>query len=86
MQEEKKNKEKHAKERAKTNKIEEKSEKKLVEIKENGSGVVPKKQAGEKALGLAGMRDRVEALGGVLCVESGIDCGTTIRIKLPLNG
>jgi PAS domain S-box-containing protein len=77
---------KHAKASAITINIAAPSDQLLIAISDNGCGFVPQQQSGAKAFGLAGMRDRVEALGGELCVESGIDCGTTIRIKLPLNG
>jgi signal transduction histidine kinase len=38
-----------------------------------------------KGSGLAGLRDRVEALGGSIDVSSPIDHGTVIRVRLPLD-
>ena len=35
--------------------------------------------------GLVGLRDRVEALGGRLWVQSAIEAGTTVRAELPLG-
>jgi signal transduction histidine kinase len=37
-------------------------------------------------LGLRGMRERVEMLGGTLLVDSSAAGGTTVRAKLPLEG
>ncbi|MFT5533455.1 MAG: signal transduction histidine kinase [Burkholderiaceae bacterium] len=57
----------------------------LVAISDNGCGFVPQQQFGPEAHGLTGMQERVKALGGALHIETKVDCGTTIRIKLPLN-
>jgi signal transduction histidine kinase len=35
--------------------------------------------------GLVGLADRVEALGGTLCMESPPGGGTSLRIELPLD-
>ncbi|MDY7573941.1 CHASE domain-containing protein [Actimicrobium sp. CCI2.3] len=76
---------KHAKASAITIHIDAPSDQLLVAISDNGCGFVPQQQAGSKTFGLTGMRERVEALGGTLTIETEIDCGTTIRIRLPLN-
>jgi len=39
---------------------------------------------GNKRLGLLGMRERVEMVGGAFCVESAPDRGTTVRVEIPL--
>jgi signal transduction histidine kinase len=36
--------------------------------------------------GLVGLKDRVEALGGRIAVESPPNAGTTVRVELPLSG
>jgi signal transduction histidine kinase len=36
--------------------------------------------------GLVGLKDRVEALGGALTIQSPAGAGTTLRVELPLNG
>src|SRR5580704_10781578 len=36
--------------------------------------------------GLVGLKDRVEALGGTLAVQSPAGAGTTLRVELPLTG
>jgi PAS domain S-box-containing protein len=38
---------------------------------------------GRKRLGLLGMRERVEMVGGTFCVESAPGHGTTIQVKIP---
>jgi len=35
-------------------------------------------------LGLLGMRERVEMVGGAFCVESTPGQGTTVRVEIPL--
>jgi signal transduction histidine kinase len=48
-----------------------------VERKLNGGG------NGNKRLGLLGMRERVEMVGGTFCVESAPGKGTTVRVEIP---
>ena len=36
--------------------------------------------------GLVGLKDRVEALGGTLAVQSPAGAGTALRVELPLTG
>ncbi len=52
-------------------------------IKDNGRGFnlneMLSKEASERGLGLAGMRERTEFSGGLFLIESGICAGTTIR-------
>jgi len=38
---------------------------------------------GKKQLGLLGMRERVEMVGGTFCVESASGQGTTVRVEIP---
>ncbi|MGB3387541.1 MAG: ATP-binding protein [Pseudaminobacter sp.] len=42
--------------------------------------------AGETGLGLAGMRDRVESLGGTLAITSRVNGGTRVEMNLDLSG
>jgi signal transduction histidine kinase len=39
---------------------------------------------GNKRLGLLGMRERVEMVGGTFCVESTPGQGTTVRVEIPV--
>ena len=53
-------------------------------IRDDGRG-----SAGEgsgRGLGLIGMRERVDLLGGVMKIESTVGSGTSINIELPLDG
>jgi signal transduction histidine kinase len=56
----------------------------VVEVADNGPGFDPRRVADEGHLGLAGMRERVEILGGTFDVQSALGRGTVIRASLPL--
>ncbi|MBI3916277.1 MAG: sensor histidine kinase [Betaproteobacteria bacterium] len=56
----------------------------LVEVTDSGKGFDPDSAATEGHLGLAGMRERVEILGGTFGVDSASGKGTVIRATLPL--
>jgi signal transduction histidine kinase len=49
-----------------------------VEVADKGPGISPNSFVGGR-LGLAGLRARVESLGGKFCVETQLGCGTTLR-------
>lgn len=55
-------------------------------IEDNGSGFDYNQQliTGENGLGLIGMRERVELTGGRLDIESRIDHGTTVAVRIPV--
>jgi len=52
-------------------------------IEDNGVGFDPKAAARSGRLGLFGMQERVEMLGGNLLVESSIGAGTTVVAEVP---
>ena len=57
-----------------------------MEITDNGSGFAVEGKGSAKKnnrLGLLGMRERVEMIGGTFCVESAAGKGTTIRVEIP---
>lgn len=57
-----------------------------VEVADQGSGFDPAALPdGSDHLGLIGMRERVESLGGVFRVETGAGQGTRVRAALPLT-
>jgi signal transduction histidine kinase len=56
-----------------------------VTISDNGSGFEPAEVANGTTLGLVGMRERVELLGGSFSVESRFRGGTEIQAVLPLT-
>jgi signal transduction histidine kinase len=53
----------------------------LLSVADDGHGFDPAAQA-DKGLGIAGMRERVEALGGALLVYSSAD-GTRVEVRIP---
>jgi len=61
----------------------------LIQIKDNGKSFEVERVLNantNKRLGLLGMRERVEMLGGNLSVESTPGQGTTIRAQIPFGG
>ena len=54
----------------------------LVEVADDGVGGAE----GANGSGLRGLRDRIEALGGRLELESASGCGTTLRARIPCSG
>ena len=62
----------------------------VIEITDNGVGFDPNRSAdpsGRNHIGLANVRERVAALcGGTLTIDSAPGEGTSVRIRIPLNG
>lgn len=56
----------------------------MVEVRDSGPGFDPATISTDGHFGLAGMRDRVEILGGSFDLQSASGQGTTIRVSLPL--
>jgi len=57
-----------------------------MEIKDDGRSFQVERNLngnGNKRLGLLGMRERVEMVGGTFCVQSAAGQGTTVRVELP---
>jgi signal transduction histidine kinase len=52
-------------------------------VEDNGQGFDPQAVGKQDRLGLLGIRERAEALGGALLVESAPGSGTTIRVEVP---
>lgn len=57
-------------------------------IEDDGAGFSLKslKHRGDMALGLIGMHERAALVGGELSIDSNPGQGTTVRVKIPLNG
>jgi two-component system sensor histidine kinase NreB len=51
-------------------------------IEDNGVGFIPENVATHNHLGLFGMRERVEMLGGKFSIESNIGKGTSIQVEV----
>lgn len=54
-------------------------------IEDNGVGFMPTTPTYEDHLGLFGMRERVEMLGGRFTIESSPGAGTTVNVEVPYN-
>jgi signal transduction histidine kinase len=52
-----------------------------VSVRDDGSGGADS----ARGSGLVGLRDRVEALGGTISVQSPPGAGTSVRVELPLD-
>jgi signal transduction histidine kinase len=53
-----------------------------VSVRDDGAGGADP----TRGSGLIGLKDRVEALGGAIIVQSPAGAGTTVDVELPLNG
>jgi signal transduction histidine kinase len=57
-------------------------------IRDDGVGFdvqAPRPSGGEQGLGLIGMRERLNAIGGTVSIDSGRGRGTTLLIQLPME-
>lgn len=54
-------------------------------VEDDGQGFNPAHPPGERHLGLAGMRERAELLGGRLTIESQPGAGTSIHVQIPIS-
>jgi two-component system sensor histidine kinase UhpB len=55
-----------------------------LQVQDDGWGFPANAAASDRGLGLIGMRERVQAVGGTLTVASGFAAGTTVTASLPL--
>lgn len=54
-------------------------------IEDNGVGFIPASAMVDDQLGLFGMRERVEMLGGIFTIESSPGKGTTVKAEVPFD-
>jgi signal transduction histidine kinase len=57
-----------------------------VEVADDGPGFCLSKRGSGDGLGLAGLRDRIESLGGTFSLESQVGAGTTLRASFQIGG
>jgi signal transduction histidine kinase len=57
----------------------------VVEVSDDGPGFDPSQVDSSTHLGLAGMRERTELLGGTFEIQSRLGHGTTVRMRWPLT-
>jgi signal transduction histidine kinase len=63
--------------------LERRDDKLIVLVEDNGIGFDALDAQDSHSLGLAGMRERAEMLGGTLVVESSLGAGTTVLVEVP---
>jgi signal transduction histidine kinase len=57
----------------------------IIKVSDDGKGFDLARPVKDEKLGLAGMRQRIESLGGEFDIKSAIGAGTTLTAKLPLD-
>ncbi|MBW3563658.1 MAG: PAS domain-containing sensor histidine kinase [Acidobacteria bacterium] len=57
----------------------------VAEIRDDGRGIRPEEMDATGSLGLVGMRERADILGGDLAIEPFAGKGTIVRVKVPLS-
>lgn len=55
----------------------------ILEVTDDGVGIDPEKMHKPRSLGLLGLKERLEALGGALIVARASPHGTTLRLRIP---
>ena len=57
----------------------------ILQVADDGKGIRPAALADPKSLGLLGMRERAELLGGEVTFQPGAQCGTVVTLRVPQN-
>lgn len=57
----------------------------LLDIQDDGQGISPEKVCDVRSFGLLGMRERADAVGGVLQIVGLPGLGTTVSLRLPCD-
>jgi signal transduction histidine kinase len=55
-------------------------------VEDNGQGFEPGELSSSRGLGVLGMRERAELIGGTLAIRSRPGEGTSVRLTVPLSG
>ncbi|HZI65594.1 MAG TPA: PAS domain-containing sensor histidine kinase [Thermoanaerobaculia bacterium] len=58
----------------------------LLEISDNGHGISDEDLNRRNSLGLLGIRERIQALGGTVSLKNASEGGVKLRIRIPLEG
>lgn len=64
--------------------VEQRGEQVIAIVEDDGQGFDPSQSPGEHHLGLEGMRERAELLGGQMTIESEPGKGTSVHVQIPL--
>jgi PAS domain S-box-containing protein len=54
-------------------------------IVDNGKGISPESARSKTSMGLSGMKERVDSIGGRIAISGRKGIGTTIKVRLPLS-
>ena len=54
-------------------------------VRDNGRGITAAELNAQKAIGLLGMRERAQIVGGDVTITGGAGAGTTVLVRIPLN-
>lgn len=57
----------------------------VIEVSDQGRGFDPAARRPDDQIGLIGMRERIESLGGEFAIKSAAGTGTRLKARLPLN-
>jgi signal transduction histidine kinase len=57
----------------------------ILEVRDNGKGIEPKKLSGQESLGLLGMRERALLFRGEVFIQGKKGAGTTVSVTMPLS-
>jgi len=57
----------------------------VLEVRDNGSGITEDAISGSGSLGLIGMRERAEALGGEVQIRRLPEGGTLVSLRMPFT-
>ena len=58
----------------------------FLDVSDDGRGITRDELRGAHSLGLLGLRERALALGGTVSITANPDGGTTVALRIPLNG
>jgi two-component system sensor histidine kinase UhpB len=58
----------------------------VVEVEDDGIGFATERLAGSKSWGIVGMHERARYFGGELTISGSAGSGTTVALRLPLEG
>jgi signal transduction histidine kinase len=75
----------HAKATSVRMSLKEEEDRIVFEIIDNGKGISSEKVTSPKSFGLVGIKERVKAVGGEVCIWGIPEQGTTVTITIPLN-